>query len=69
MLGAVFEIFSVDRPTEWSNWLYLAEFWFNTNYHSATKLTPYRTVYGFPLPRLMDYILGTTQVVAVDYLL
>lgn len=33
--------FSADRPTEWLDWLYLAKFWFNTNYHSATKLTPY----------------------------
>ena len=32
--------FSTDRPTEWSNWLYLAEYSFNTNYHSATKVTP-----------------------------
>ena len=60
--------FSVDRPTEWSEWLYLAEYWFNTNYHLATK-TPYEVVYGFPPPRLMDYILRTTQVEAVDSLL
>nr|XP_023886373.1 uncharacterized protein LOC111998510 [Quercus suber] len=58
-----------DRPTEWSDWLYLAEYWFNTNYHSATKVTPYEAVYGFPLPRLLDYILGRTQVAAVDSLL
>ena len=32
--------FSIDRPTEWSNWLYLAEYSFNTNYHSTTKVTP-----------------------------
>ena len=32
--------FCTDRPTEWSNWLYLAEYSFNTNYHSATKVTP-----------------------------
>ena len=40
--------FSADRPTEWSDWLYLAKFWFNTNYHSATKFTPYEAVYGSP---------------------
>lgn len=57
------------RHTEWSDWLYLAEFWFNTNYHSATKYTPYEAVYGFPPPRLLDYIPGATQVAAVDSLL
>ena len=61
--------FSADRPTEWSEWLCLAEYWFNTNYHSATKITPYEAVYGFPPPRLMDYIPGTTQVADVDSLL
>ena len=61
--------FSVDRPNEWSDELYLAEFWFNTNYHSATKLTQYEAVYGFPPHRLMDYIPSTTQVAAVDSLL
>ena len=61
--------FSADRPTEWFDWLYLAEYWFNTNYHSATKVTPYEVVYGFPPPRLLDYIPRTTQVVVVDSLL
>ena len=61
--------FSADRPIEWSEWLYLAEYLFNTNYHSATKITPYKVVYGFPPPRLMDYIPGTTQVAVVDSLL
>ncbi|XP_065621855.1 uncharacterized protein LOC136064253 [Quercus suber] len=58
-----------DRPTEWSDWLYLAEYWFNTNYHSTTKVTPYEAMYGFPPPCLLDYIPGTTQVATVDSLL
>ena len=45
--------FSANRPIEWSDKLYLAEFWFNTNYHSVTKLTPYEAMYGFPPYRLM----------------
>ena len=61
--------FSVDRPSEWFDWLYLAEFWFNTNYHTAIKLTPFEALYGTALPRLLDYVPGTTQVAAVDTLL
>ena len=61
--------FFADRPTEWSDWLYLAEFWLNTNYHLATKCTPYKAVYGFPPPHLLYYIPGTTQVAAVDSIL
>ena len=61
--------FSADQPSEWYDWLYLAEFWFNTNYHTATKLTPFEALYGTAPPRLLDYVPGTTQVAAVDTLL
>ena len=61
--------FSADRPTEWAEWLYLAEFWFNTNCHTATKMTPYEALYGYSPPRLMDYVPGTTQVATVDSIL
>ena len=61
--------FSADNPTEWAKQLYLAEFWFNTNYHTAPKMTPYEAQYGFSPPRLFDYVLGTTSVTAVDSIL
>ena len=61
--------FSVDRPTEWAEWLYLAEFWFNTNFHSSLKLTPFEALYGYPPSKLVDYVPGTTRVAAVDLLL
>lgn len=48
------------------DWLHLAEFLFNTNYHTSTKLTPYKALYGSPPPRMMDYIPGTTKVEAKD---
>ena len=57
------------RSTEWAEWLYLAEFWFNTNYHTATKMTPYEALYGYSPPKLMDYVPGTTQVATVDSIL
>ena len=58
--------FSCDKPTKWAAWLTMAEFWFNTNFHTATKFTPFEALYGFPPPRMADYILGTTRVEAVD---
>ena len=61
--------FFADRPFEWCDWLYLAEFWFNTNYHTATKFTPFEALYGTASPRLLDYIPETTQVAAVDSVL
>ena len=33
--------FSSDRPHHWAEWLPLAEFWFNTSFHTSLKLTPF----------------------------
>ena len=61
--------FAADRPQAWVDCLPLAEFWFNTNFHSSLKLTPFEALYGYPPPKLVDYVLGTTRVAAVDSLL
>ena len=60
------QAFATTKPTAWVEWLPLAEFWFNTNFHSLTKITPFKALYGYPLPRLLDYIPGTTMVEVVD---
>jgi hypothetical protein len=35
-----------DTPTKWHSWLSLAEFWYNTNYHTALGCSPYKALYG-----------------------
>jgi len=37
-------------PKEWSKWLPLAEFWYNTTFHSTIQLTPYEVLYNQPPP-------------------
>lgn len=37
-----------ERPTEWLLWIRLEEWWYNTNWHSSTDITPYEVVYGQP---------------------
>lgn len=61
--------FASDRPHRWAEWLSLAEFWFNTNFHTALKLSPLEALYAFPPPKLQAYVPGTTRVDAVDTLL
>ena len=64
-----FRAFVGDKPNAWADWLYLAEYWFNTNFHTSTKLTPFEALYGIPPPGLLDYIPSATQVAAMDQLL
>ena len=58
--------FAADRPQSWVDWLSLAEFWFDTNFHTSLKLTQFKALYRYPPSKVLDYILGTTRVVAVD---
>jgi ribosomal protein L21E len=34
-------------PTKWAQWLPLAEYWYNTNFHSALGKTPFEVLYGY----------------------
>ena len=44
----------------------MANYWFNTNYHTTTKMSPFEALYRYQLPKLLDYIPSTTRVEAVD---
>jgi hypothetical protein len=44
----------------------MAEWWYNTNHHSATGLTPFEAVYGYPPPSLLSYVPRTAANLAVD---
>lgn len=33
-------------PTQWSQWLHLAEYWYNTCHHSSHQHTPFEVLYG-----------------------
>lgn len=54
-----------DRPHLWSKWLPLAEFWYNTNYHTAIQMSPYEVVYGQPPPIHLPYLPGESKVAVV----
>ena len=54
--------FIANKPSTWVEWLPLAEFWFNTNFHTSIKMTPFEVLYGYPPLRVLDYVVGTTRV-------
>lgn len=35
-------------PRQWSTWLDLAQFWYNTSFHSAVGGSPFEVMYGYP---------------------
>lgn len=43
----------------WDQWLQPITFAVNTSYHSATKTTPYKLLFGTDPPEISDHVLGT----------
>jgi hypothetical protein len=61
--------FAADKPSLWVEWLPLVEYWFNTNYHTSTKLSPFEALYGYSPPKPLEFVPGTTRVAAVEELI
>ena len=61
--------FAANKPNTWIEWLPLAKFWINMNFHTSIKLKPFEALYGYPPPRILDHVAGTTKVGAVDLML
>lgn len=55
-----------DCPKHWVKWLSLAEWWYNSSYHSTIKTTPFFAVYGQNPPDHNFMNLGTSTVAAVN---
>jgi len=36
-----------DAPKKWHAWLGQAEFWYNTNFHTAIGCSPFKALYGY----------------------
>lgn len=39
------------------HWLSLAEWWYNTSYHTSLNMTPFQALYGFPPPQVAEDII------------
>ena len=55
-----------ELPKKWVLWLSLAEYWYNTNFHTPAKMTPYEIVYGQPPPVHIPFLPGDSVVNIVD---
>ena len=43
-------------------WLPLVEWWYNTSYHTTTRMTPFEAVYGQKPPSVLSYLPGASKV-------
>jgi hypothetical protein len=58
--------FSSEKKNQWAQWLPLAKWWYNTSYHTATRMNRFETVYGQKPPSVLSYLSGASKVQAVD---
>ncbi|KAD7478366.1 hypothetical protein E3N88_01502 [Mikania micrantha] len=59
---------TMDAPLQWIKWLPLAQWWYNTTFHSAIKMSPYEALFGVKAPVHIPFIPGDTQIAAVEEL-
>ena len=55
-LETYLKCFTLEKKHLWVKWLLLTEWWYNTNYHATTNMTPYEAVYGQLPPSPTSYI-------------
>ena len=58
-----------NQQTPWVQWIHLVEWWYNSTYHTSTKMSPFESLYGYPPPTTREYVINYFKVLAaMDYL-
>ncbi|KAL0430619.1 UNVERIFIED_CONTAM: Transposon Ty3-I Gag-Pol polyprotein [Sesamum radiatum] len=58
--------FVSEEPHRWSQFLPLAEFWYNTFHHSSIGMSPFQALYGHLPPSILGYSPGSTKIPSLD---
>jgi hypothetical protein len=58
--------FIADQPKGWSQWLALAEYWYNTTFHESIRTTPFEAFYGRKPPVVIKCVPGEVKMGAVQ---
>ena len=49
-----------EMPSQWSKWLSMAEWWYNSTYHSSLQMTPFEALFGYkPVPLPLGHYLDS----------
>lgn len=49
------------QPNRWNNWLSMAEWWYNTSFHTALQMTPFQALYAKPPPLIAELLLPPAE--------
>ncbi|KAH9297684.1 hypothetical protein KI387_029366, partial [Taxus chinensis] len=55
-----------DKQARWVQWLPLAEWWYNTSFHTSSKMSPFLALYGYHPPSITSSLRGQPWVRAVE---
>ena len=58
--------FTSEIQSQWVDWLPLAEWWYNTSFHSSSKMSPFLALYGYHPPSITSSIKVSPRVQAVE---
>lgn len=61
--------FASDHPRQWYKYLHLAEFWYNTSFHTTINMSPFKSLYGRDPPNMFDYLASSATKPSVDDIL
>jgi hypothetical protein len=56
-------------PKQWSKWLPMAEWWYNTSYHSSMQMAPFEALYHYPPPMIREFNIATESCPAATSIL
>jgi hypothetical protein len=55
------------EPKKWALWLSLAEWWYNSNYHTSLECTPFESLYGYPQPLISEVMIPGPESPVVNF--
>jgi hypothetical protein len=53
--------FASNKPTQLVNWFLLSEWWYNTSFHTSSKMSPFLEFYGYYHPSITSPLKSNTN--------
>ena len=57
--------YAIEKQNKWAQWLHLAEWWYNSTYHTSAKMIPFQALYGYEPPKWKDLSIVQTNLPTV----